>query len=417
VKSFVLTFQYRAMRDVDGKISGIYAEGRDVTERAEDEAALEYIRQETHRRWAELESVYENAPVGLALLGAERFEYRRLNRVQSEILDLSPQEVIGKTVRETSPDVAEAAEALFRRVAEGELIRDVELQGELPQRRGEKRSWLVSYAPIYVDGQVDAIICTALETTELRRAERIALQNEKLAAVGRLASSIAHEINNPLEAVTNLLYLARHGDSMEQIAEYLDIAELELRRVSAITTQTLRFHKQASVPRSVSCEDLFSSALGIYQGRLTSARIDVAKRGRAGQPVVCMDGEIRQVLNNLIGNATDALTRYGGRLLLRNREGTNWRTGQQGIWLTVADTGTGMSAETLRRAFEPFFTTKGIGGTGLGLWISREIVVRHQGTLLMRSSQTAGHNGTVVTIFLPFQAVIQPAPGTEAIAA
>jgi PAS domain S-box-containing protein len=399
-----LTFQYKALRELNGQISGIYAEGSDVTERAEDEAALDFIRRETERRWAELESVYESAPVGLALFGAERFEHRRLNRVQAEIIGLPPEEVIGKTLREVYPDVADSAEALFREVAAGKQVRDVELSGELPQRPGEKRSWIVSYAPIWVEGRVESIICTALETTELRNAERVALQNEKLAAVGRLAASIAHEINNPLEAVTNLLFLAKNSDSLESSREYLEIAESELRRVSAITTQTLRFHRQASEPRAVACDDLLGTALAIYQGRLTSAGIPVRKRKRAQLPVICFDGEIRQVLNNLIGNATDALTTYGGTLFLRSREGTDPRTGRAGLWLTVADTGIGMSPETLRRAFEPFFTTKGIGGTGLGLWISREIITRHHGRLLVKSSQHPGHHGTVMSLFLPFDA-------------
>src|SRR5579875_2396476 len=307
-----LNFQYRAIRGLQGAVSGIYAEGSDVTERAEDEAALDFIRRETGRRWAELESIYESAPVGLTLLGAERYEYRRLNRVQAEIIGLPPEQVLGKTVREISPSVADAAEALFREVAAGKQIRDVELEGDLPQRPGERLSWLVSYAPIWVDGRVDAIICTALETTELRRAERLAHQNEKLAAVGRLAASIAHEINNPLEAVTNLLYLARQSPTLDESREFLDLAETELRRVSAITTQTLRFHRQASDPKAITCDDLLGSALGIYQGRLTSAGISVERRKRESRPVVCFDDEIRQVLNNLIGNATDALTSTAG---------------------------------------------------------------------------------------------------------
>lgn len=403
--SLVLTFQYKALRDLHGSVCGIYAEGSDVTERAEDEAALELIRTETERRWAELESIYENAPVGLALIGAQRYEYRKLNRVQAEIIGLAPEEVIGRTVREISPSVADAAEALFATVVAGENVRNVELEGDLPQRPGEKRSWLVSYAPIRLsDGAVDALICTALEITELRRAERLALQNEKLAAVGRLAGSIAHEINNPLEAVTNLVYLARHSERLEKAQEYLDAVEVELGRVAGITSQTLRFYRQASEPRSVTCYDLLSSALGIYQSRLANSGINVEKRKRAHRPVLCFDGEIRQVLNNLIGNAIDAMSAKGGRLLIRSREGTDWCTGRPGLWLTIGDTGTGMSKESIRRAFEPFYTTKGISGTGLGLWISEEIAKRHNGRILLRSSTKPARSGTVAAVFLPFEA-------------
>ena len=401
-RRIVLSFQYVPMRDGQDAITGVFVEGMDVTYRAEAEAALEAIRQAAERRWAELEVIYQSAPVGLALLGAERLEFRRVNRVQASFYDLPPEQLLGKTIQETTPGVADALALLFR-VAGGEEIRDVELRGELPGRPGVPRSWLVSYSPMRLpDGRVDAIICTALETTELRQAERVAHQNEKLAAVGRLAASIAHEINNPLEAVTNLLYLAKDGESLDQAREYIELAESELRRVSAITTQTLRFHRQSSDARAVACDDLLGSALAIYQGRLTSANVAILKRKRAHRPVVCFDGEIRQVLNNLVGNATDAVTTTGGRLLLRSREGTDWRTGRAGLWLTVADTGPGMSAETKKRAFEAFYTTKGIGGTGLGLWISRDIVGRHQGRIVFRSSKQPGSSGTVMSIFLPY---------------
>ena len=397
----VVNFQFLPARDLEGNVSGVYIEGTDITERAENKAALEYLRLYTERRRAELESIYESTPIGLALLGAERFEYRRLNRVQEEILGLPAAEILGKTVRETSPNIADAAEDLFRKVAAGETIRDVELEGDLPQRPGDRRSWLVSYAPIRVEGRIDAIVCTAVETTELRRAERVAQQNEKLAAVGRLAASIAHEINNPLEAVTNLLYLIKHSESLEHSRELIELADAELRRVASITTQTLQFHRQMTNPRAVTCDDLLASALAIYQGRLLSAGITVKKRKRAREPILCFDGEVRQVLNNLVGNATDALTSQGGSLYLRARAGLDHRTGRPGFWLTVADSGTGMSAETQRRAFEPFFSTKGIGGTGLGLWISREIVTRQGGCLLLRSRQQPGRSGTVMSLFLP----------------
>jgi PAS domain S-box-containing protein len=239
-----------------------------------------------------------------------------------------------------------------------------------------------------------------------KAAERALIQSEKLASVGRLASSIAHEINNPLESVTNLLYLAQKTATNPLTREYLDTAERELRRASAITAQTLRFHKQSTNAISIMCQELFASVLSIYQGRLINSRVAVERRERAISPVVCFDGEIRQVLTNLISNAIDALHTGGGRLLLRSREATNWKTGRRGVCLTVADTGAGMSSVTKARAFEPFFTTKDIGGTGLGLWVSQQIVARHSGILAVRSSQNQVHTGTVFTLFLPFDAIV-----------
>lgn len=242
------------------------------------------------------------------------------------------------------------------------------------------------------------------DITERRQAETALLKNEKLAAVGRLSASIAHEINNPLESVTNLLYLARTSTEPAVVQEYLSTADRELRRVGAITSQTLRFHKQSSHPISVTCEELIEGVLSIYHGRIVNSRVHVEQRQRADRPVLCFDGEIRQVLNNLVGNTIDALHPDGGRLLLRGRHATDWRTGRQGLAITVADTGPGMSPHTRQKATEPFFTTKGIGGTGLGLWISQEIVERHEGRLSLRSSQMTCHTGTVITVFLPFDA-------------
>jgi signal transduction histidine kinase len=237
--------------------------------------------------------------------------------------------------------------------------------------------------------------------TERKLSEAALMRNEKLAAVGRLASSIAHEINNPLESVTNLIYLARSSNDAAQIAEYLVTAESELRRASAITSTTLRFHRQSTRPTEVPCDDLIGGVLGIHQSRMNNAGVRVECRTRSTRPICCSDGEIRQVLSNLIGNAIDAMQPVGGRLLVRTREAHHWPTGRPGIAITVADTGPGIHAATAARIFEPFFTTKGDAGTGLGLWISKEIVDRHQGRLTVHSSQRHGRSGTVFTLFLP----------------
>jgi signal transduction histidine kinase len=251
------------------------------------------------------------------------------------------------------------------------------------------------------DGTVSGIIVLGVDVTESKRAEQALLQSEKIAAVGRLASSIAHEINNPLEAVTNLLYLAQRASSSQEIQQYLTTAESELQRVSVIASRTLRFHRQSTFPRAVTPGELLDGTLPLYQGRLNNGHVSVHRRERAHSPIVCLEGEIRQVLSNLIGNAIDATKAAGGRLLLRTRNATDWQTGRAGVIFTVADTGSGMSARTISRIFEPFFTTKEVSGTGLGLWICREIVDRHHGSLRVRSSASPQRSGTVFTLFLP----------------
>jgi signal transduction histidine kinase len=184
------------------------------------------------------------------------------------------------------------------------------------------------------------------------------------------------------------------------VKHYLSTAERELCRVSAIASQTLRFHRQSTHPRAVAPAEMLDATLALYQGRMLNCQVQLERRDRASVPITCFEGEIRQVLSNLVGNAIDALP-PNGRLVVRTRNATDWRTGRRGVLFTVADSGSGMTRSTIDRIFEPFFTTKGPSGTGLGLWISREIVDRHQGHVKVRSSHSRGPSGTTFQLFLP----------------
>lgn len=277
-------------------------------------------------------------------------------------------------------------------------------------RRGDGAvSWIEITGRIEVgdDGLPERMLGTVRDVTHIKKSEAALRTSEKLAAVGKLAASIAHEINNPLESVTNLLYLAQISDDLAQVRAFLDMADGELRRVSVISNQTLRFYRQATYPTVVQGRDLLEGVLTIYQGRLMHSGIEIEKRMRATEPVRCFEGEIRQVLNNLVSNAMDAMASGGGRLLVRTRNACNWQSGAKGLVLTIADTGEGMSAGVRGKIFEPFFTTKGMSGTGLGLWVSEDIVKRHGGRLRVRSRVVAGDGGcgTVFTLFLPFDAM------------
>jgi signal transduction histidine kinase len=246
-----------------------------------------------------------------------------------------------------------------------------------------------------------------VDINERRLTEEALIRSEKLAIVGRLAASIAHEINNPLESVTNLIYLARHSGPAEA-QSYLEQADIELRRVALIANQTLRFHRQSSNPTSVKLKSLFEGVLALHQGRLTNARVRVKKDFREDNQIVCFENEIRQVLSNLIGNAIDALP-SGGTLSLRSYRRTDALSGRPGVAIVVADNGTGMPPFVVEKLFEPFFSTKGFNGTGLGLWISQEIIQRHGGRLRVRSSQRYPFRGTLFSLFLPLSADKRPA--------
>ena len=302
-----------------------------------------------------------------------------------------------------TPGASQQISRAVEHAAAGEFVR---LELNLLRPSGESSTFDFSLTPFRdAGGHVLYLIPEGRDITDFKRTQVALLQTEKLAAVGRLAASIAHEINNPLESVTNLLYLASITEDLNDIHDYLETADRELRRVSVISSQTLRFYKQSTSPRPVTFDDLIESVLSIHQGRTVNSRVAIELRDRSTAPVLCFEGEIRQVLNNLVGNAIDAMHPAGGRLLLRSRNARDWRTGEHGLRITIADTGSGMPSAVQRRIFDAFFTTKGIGGTGLGLWVSREIVERHRGLLRVRSSRREGASGTVFSLFLPFDAV------------
>jgi signal transduction histidine kinase len=237
------------------------------------------------------------------------------------------------------------------------------------------------------------------------KAQEALRRSEKLAVAGRLAASIAHEINNPLEAVTNLLYLIRTSPSPDTLYKYLDDAEQELARVTEITKQTLRFYREPHKPVATEVEGVLHSVLVLYTSRLAAANVIVEPEFRSpGLAVLSSPGELRQVIANIIGNSIDAM-RSGGRLRIRiSREKTCRLEGVQCVRLTIADQGAGIPPGLLPTIFEPFVTTKEETGTGLGLWVTKEIVRRNGWNIKVRSRRTPGHSGTVFSIQMPIAA-------------
>jgi PAS domain S-box-containing protein len=395
----------KPVRNGEGALLYWLGVGNDLHDLKMQAEELRRQQEETERRRTELESVYESAPVGLALFDPVDFRYLRLNDRQAQIVGLPKDQILGRTLTEIAP--IEGLREMFEQVAEGRPIRNQLLEGALvTDSPGTHRYWTVNYFPVCgPDGSVQAITAASLEITNQKRAEVALIQSEKLAAVGRLASSISHEINNPLEAVTNLLYLVNCSEELStEVKTYVQMAQSELSRVSQIATQTLRFHRQAVSETRVTAGELIGAVLTLYQGRLSNSNIRVETRYNTATPILCFENDIRQVLNNLIANAIDAM-RTGGRLVARAHEAVDARTGVRGVRLSIADTGHGMTPQVLARVFEPFYTTKDLNGTGLGLWISEGIVQRHHGHLLVRSSTHPVHHGTVFTLFLPLERV------------
>jgi signal transduction histidine kinase len=356
-----------------------------------------------------LDSMLANAPIGFAFFD-RKFHFVRVNQFLADMNQLSINRHLGRKLSEILPPSAAAPlEKSIQVVFDTSLaVPDLELAA---QSDDLDRNWLVNLYPVKTTGQavrwVGAII---VDTTERKRAEDALRKTEKLAAAGRLAASIAHEINNPLEAVTNLLYLLSSEDSLDaQARSYAALAQHEVARVSEITQQTLRFYRQSTVAVMSHVTEIIDSVLSLHQGRVHALHVEVVRQYRDDISLFCFAGELRQLFANLIGNALDAM-RSGGQLSLTVRSSRSWRDPSiPGVRVFVCDTGSGMSDAVRRRIFEPFFTTKEDTGTGLGLWVSAEIVQKHSGTVRVRSraadpGDASQPSGTIFMLFFPLRA-------------
>ena len=276
----------------------------------------------------------------------------------------------------------------------------------LRRKDGMFRYLLARAVPLRNDkAMIERWIGSLTDIHDQKLAEDALRKSEKLATAGRLAASIAHEINNPLEGVTNALYLALQDPSLKpNTKDYLQIAEQELRRVGHITTQTLRFHKQSNSPAPTDICDIYESVHALFERRLATKNIEVNAECERGAIATCLGDELRQVIANLMSNAMDAMPQ-GGVLRVRIKQTRSWAAErEQGVTILVADSGHGIPAAVLDRIFEPFVSTKEATGIGLGLWVSEGIVRKHGGTIRVRSRaslQEAEPSGTVFSVFIP----------------
>lgn len=271
---------------------------------------------------------------------------------------------------------------------------------------GSYRDFLTFVVPVRdAHGDVVRWLGTNTDITEQRRAEEALRESEKLAATGRLAASIAHEINNPLEAVANLLYLAKKHRS--DATKYVAAAEEELDRIAEITKHTLGFYRDSSTAVRVNLAEVTNGVLGLYDRKLRFKNITVKKRLADGAEILGFSGEIRQIVANLVANAIDAVS-VGGCLSVKVLSAREWGTARRrGVRVTVMDNGSGIGRDQIQKIFEPFYTTKKDVGTGLGLWLTQNLVRKHHGTIRVRSASDGNRSGTVFSIFLPAEAIRQ----------
>jgi PAS domain S-box-containing protein len=253
-------------------------------------------------------------------------------------------------------------------------------------------------------GETIGIVLVFRDITMERKTQDALIANEKLAVAGRLAATIAHEIHNPLDSVSNLLYLMRNGASPEEASQFMDMAEHELTRVTQISRAMLGLYRESKAPVDVDLKEMLQEILLLLERRLTDLGITVSTDMPKSVSIAGFPAELRQVFTNLITNAAEAAGQGGEvKVSITPQTASPDATGQKvqaGATVTVADNGPGISEEVQSHLFQPFFTTKGEHGTGLGLWVSRGIINKHGGAISLESDISEAAHGTVVSVFL-----------------
>lgn len=393
------TYSYSPVREPDGTIRGTLVTCSETTGRVIAERNLQYERER-------LLELFAQAPAFFAVLNGPEHVIEMANPLYMELV--GDRQLVGRSVGEAIPEAQDQGylrildkvyETGQPHVAHGSQIMLARQAG----RPLEKRFLDFIYQPIRnPKGKTSGIIVLGVDVTERSRAEHALMQAEKLSAVGRLAASIAHEINNPLEAITNLLYLIESTTDENQRKVFLKTAQQELDRVAKITVQTLRFNRESARPATVFIEDIVENVLTLFRGRLHNSDIVIDRQYRTRGEVVGLDGELRQVFVNLVSNALDA-SPQGGRIVVRIHDSKDHRTAVTGVRVLIADTGVGIPPENTKHLFEPFFTTKDRTGTGLGLWVTKTILEKHDSRIAVRSRVGREDHGSVFSVFFPSQ--------------
>ncbi len=332
-----------------------------------------------------------------------------INPVAQQITGWSEKDAIGRSLREvlvliddrTRGEVEDVVERIRKTGEMAALTGHVVLLG----RGGQESPVELSGAPILNDfGKLMGVVVLFRDIQQRLMTEQTLRSNERLTLAGRLSATIAHEIRNPLDTVTNLVYLLQHEPNQSQAtSQFLSMANDELARITQITSQLLTFHREARSPVEVDLVEVLDSVLTLFAPQIRKNHIQVDQRFETQSPVRGYPGELRQVFSNLVGNAIDAMPK-GGKLTLHVRESSLSSDPQRrGVRITILDSGSGIPPGVRKNLFAPFYTTKGEKGTGLGLWVSRGFVEKHEGTIHVSSIVRPGRTGTLFSVFLPFE--------------
>ncbi|HEX3572485.1 MAG TPA: PAS domain S-box protein [Acidobacteriaceae bacterium] len=378
------------VRNGSGQVVGASKIVRDVSLRQQNE--------ESRFRLSAIVDSAEDAIISKDLRGI----VRTWNEGARRTFGYTAEEMVGQSILKViPPHLQHEEDTILAKIRAGERIEHYETVRV--RKNGQQMQVSVTISPIRDQtGRIIGASKIARDISDRKRMERLLIDTEKLAANGRMAAAIAHEINNPLESLMNLIYLARQnsaGDS--KTYQYLVTAEEELERVSHIARQTLGYYRDTGKPEALFVHDLLQNVLTVYQSKLITNNVKTDARFEDNKKIVVRKGEMMQVFSNVLANAVDAMSK-GGRLTVY--AGIVARPEGEGVEVTLQDTGGGIPANELERVFDPFFTTKGDVGTGVGLWVARQLVGKRGGDILITSSTTPGASGTEVKIFLPFEA-------------
>lgn len=327
------------------------------------------------------------------------------NRQAERLFGYSAQEIIGQPIRKIiPPELQDDEDRILTTIARGEKIEHFETVRLA--KNGRRVDVALTISPIRDEnGRIVGASKIVRDITQRKQTEQALRMSERLASVGRLAATVAHEINNPLEAVTNLLYLARGATDPAQIHPLLTQAEEELNRVALISKQSLGFYRERNGAVQLKIGGVVDSLVAVFKPKARNKSIQITAEIRQDPEIRAIEGEIRQVLANLISNSIDAIS-GGGTIRVRVSATRAWdQTSLCGVRLTIADSGRGIAPENRQKLFEPFFTANKEVGTGLGLWITKGIIERHNGNIRFRSRTTQGRSGTVFAVFLPSDSV------------
>jgi PAS domain S-box-containing protein len=384
------------VRDSSGKITRWFGTNTDVSNEVKVQQKLQNALIASERLAAIVESS-DDAIVGKDLNGI----VSSWNPAAERIFGYTAREMIGRSITTIiPPELQDDEKRILATIGRGERIEHFETVRV--RKGGERIEVSLTISPVRDEtGKIIGAAKIARDITQQKKAERALHTSERLAAVGRLAATVAHEINNPLAAVTNFVYLGKQRAVRDDVREFLTGAQEELKRISHLTRQTLGFYRETQGASCITLGSALQSLVPVFSYKTRHQAIDIRTEIRQDPQIYAIPGEIRQLVANLLSNSIDAVGTAGKIRVRVSASSTYNGTRAAGVKLTIADSGPGIPLQALSRLFEPFFTTKKDVGTGLGLWICKNIVEKHHGWIRVKTSTVPGRSGTVFSVFLP----------------